>query len=78
MRIRTFRPGDRVAYAAKFLRSIGGDFEAAERRGTVVGIIGGRVERITVRWDDLPHEPKNALPVNLAKVGSLAFHDPFV
>lgn len=65
------KPGDRIAYTARFLRSIGGDFATAERRGEVISMD----ERTAiVQWEDVP-SPQRVLLVNIAKVGSIRFSD---
>jgi hypothetical protein len=45
--------GDRVAFAAKFLRSIGDyTYDTAQRRGTVIAITKGTGwELARIRWD---------------------------
>lgn len=63
--------GDRVAYTARFLRSIGGDFATAERRGE---LISWDERTAIVQWDDAP-SPQRVLRVNIAKVGSVRFGD---
>lgn len=55
----TFKPGDRVGYSAKFLRSIGADHDTASVRGTFVKWRNDVEKRESfmdmmcfVRWDD--------------------------
>ncbi len=46
----TLKAGDRIAYAAAFLKAIGADYNLAQRRGTFVGFEGPIFGR--VHWDD--------------------------
>lgn len=70
MRDQSIKPGDRVAYSAQFLRSIGaytGDLPHA--RGVVESVqVLGNCQLVTVRWDDT-ELPGRVLACNLAKVG---------
>ena len=70
---RTFAPGDRVAYAAAFLKSTGQRTGWAPcARGTVTGgqAFGPRV-LVSVKWDDVAEE-KNILDCNLTLISRLA------
>ena len=58
--------GDLVAYSAKFVHSIGGGFDIAERRGIVADVPDDRT--VDVLWQDAD-EPQRVLTVNLAKPG---------
>jgi len=67
--------GDKVAYKAAWLKSVGADYELAQARGTVVGLKQlGKRTLVEVDWknDDIP---SLILNVNLCKVGSAAFGD---
>lgn len=67
--------GDRVAYSAQFLRSIGcygGDM--AHARGTVSALLPfGERFLATIEWD-LPDIPAKVVTANLAKVGTSAMN----
>lgn len=65
------KAGDRIAYSARFLAAIGGDFATAERRGELISEDG---RTGIVQWDDVP-APQRVLLVNIAKVGSVRFAD---
>lgn len=77
----TLRPGDRIGYAVRFLRSIGCyEYDVANRRGTIVEVCpvspgGGSVEVVRIRWDDEPEELERALPRNVARLDSAAWRD---
>jgi hypothetical protein len=70
---KAFSPGDRVAYAAAFLKSTGQRTGWAPfARGTVTGgqTFGGRV-LVSIKWDDVADE-KNVLDCNLTLVSRIA------
>jgi hypothetical protein len=77
MRVQTFKLGDRVGYARRFLKSIGADYEMWQARGIVCGLrpLGDRT-LVTVGWgaqaDSLP---ASVIDANLAKVGTAEFVD---
>lgn len=58
--------GDLVAYSAKFVHSVGGGFEIAERRGIVAEVPDDGTVRVL--WEDAD-EPQRVLVANLAKPG---------
>lgn len=69
------KPGDRVCYSARFLRSIGCyTGETAFRRGTLVAL---GEPFATVQWDD-DGETMCVRLDNLAVVGSLKACDAYV
>jgi len=65
------QPGDRVAYSAQFLRSIGcqtGELPAA--RGTVEAIENlGSTQLARIAWDTPGNLPQRVAAANLARVG---------
>ena len=71
-----FTTGDRVAYSAKFLRSIG-DYShgSASMRGTVTGvreIRGMKFPIVSIKWDhDSDPLRAGALACNLCKVSQI-------
>ena len=84
------KPGDRIAYTAKFLRQIGGRYEEGQRRGTFLGPHPRLKKFVYVRWDDedlsdytddpeyqesVRENGQMVLAVNIAKVGSVRFGD---
>ena len=66
------QPGDRIAYSAAFLRSIGcqtGELPAA--RGTVEAIENlGSTQLARIAWDRPDNLPQRVAVANLAKVGA--------
>lgn len=73
----TVAVGDRVGYSRNFLKSMGGSYDIARRRATVVSVgkeVHGVPPIVTVRWDDMD-EDSGVLSVNLARIGSAAFAD---
>jgi len=66
------QPGDRVAYSAQFLRSIGcqtGELPAA--RGTVREVSQlGSITLASIDWDRPEDLPQRVAVANLAKVGA--------
>lgn len=73
----TFQVGDRVAYAAKFLRSIADySHQSASMRGTVTAVkqYGGmKFPVVSVKWDNETDELRaGALACNLVKVAQIA------
>lgn len=73
----SFQIGDRVAYSAKFLRSVGDySHESASMRGTVQGvrrIPGMKFDHVKIAWDgDTDELRSGALACNLCKVSQLA------
>lgn len=69
------KPGDRVAYSAMFLTSIGGDYELAQARGLVTEVSQlGQTFLARIDWGSLDI-PGRVNVANLAKVGSAAFGD---
>lgn len=74
-KIRSFNTGDRVAYTAHFLRSIGCHTgEWPRLRGTIQALVYETKETrlYSVKWDTDP-EPATINAFNLAKVGTAAF-----
>lgn len=74
MKPNTLKIGDKVGYAASFLRSTGQyTGEAPFRRGKVVALdeVQPNYVLVTVEWDH--GVTSNALHSNLAKIGSLAW-----
>lgn len=74
----TYKVGDKVAYSAKFLRSIGcytGDMPQARGVITALGEIsrGGTVIA-TIEWDRAGDCPEKVNVANLARVGSSAMY----
>jgi len=47
-----FTAGDRIAYAASFLKSISAGRDTAQRRGTYLGPFAGLPGYSRMRWDD--------------------------
>ena len=73
----TLTIGDRVAYSAKFLRSICDYSHAsASKRGTVLAIrplAGSKHAHVKIKWDDDDDELRaGALSCNIVKVQSIA------
>ncbi len=74
LRIQSFKPGDRVGYARRFLKSIQGDYDMWQARGIVEAVkpFGERC-LITVKWDrDMPDK---VIDANLAKLNTVEFVD---
>lgn len=70
-----FEIGDRVAYKAAWLRSVGADRELAQARGKVVGLQKlGQNTLVEIEWESGDF-PKRVLAPNICKVGSVAFGD---
>ena len=63
-----FEIGDRVKYNHRFLKSIGGDYEASKMMGTVKEIKGkfGNGILLKIKWDG-NDEIYGCLDINLAK-----------
>lgn len=70
------KPGDKVGYSRKWLKSIGavtGDLPRA--KGIIQEIKDlGSLKIATVKWD-LPDIPERVNVKNLAKIGSVAYVD---
>lgn len=66
--------GDRVAYSANFLRSIGGDYEMAQGRGIITQIDTlGETFLAHIEWDR--ELPPRVNVQNICKTRSAAFGD---
>ena len=68
-------PGDRVAYSAKFLRSICDySHDSASKRGTVLAVKDyGSMTHVKIDWDDDKDEMRaGAAACNLVKVAQIA------
>jgi hypothetical protein len=72
-----FAVGERVAYAASFLKKISADRQTAQMRGTVVSSpdeFRGIPKVVKVKWDG-ENEVRGALAQNIARVGGVRFAD---
>lgn len=71
-----FKPGDRVAYSARFLRSICDySHESASKRGTVTGVktYGSKCVIVSIDWDEDKDELRaGANAANLVLVSRIA------
>lgn len=69
--------GDRIAYKAAWLKSIGGDYELSRARGKITDIQNlGQTKLASIEWENGDF-PKKVNTKNICKVKSAAFGDSF-
>ena len=71
--------GQTIAYSRRFLKSIGGDYDTAQRRGRFLGYpepwAGAKAQEYAmVQWDDML-EPSTVRSDNICGLTSVAFVD---
>lgn len=71
----TLKPGDRIAYKAAFLKSIGGDYNLSRARGVIAKLVPlGQATLAEIDWENGDF-PKRVNVKNICKVKSAAFAD---
>ena len=73
----TLKPGDRIAYKACWIKTIGGDYELSRARGVITKLVPlGQTTLAEINWENGDF-PKRVNVKNICKVKSAAFADSF-